>query len=226
MASITLADGASGGPNVPVHGQLEAMTATPALQLSAAAAVAGAALLVFSGPAGAAPESDDQGYLGSFARCASPDTAVIFGATETSRVAICAEPDGGFEYRGVRVRDGARLVLSATRSGTGYVAFNEGQSYTVTPKSLVFSIGDDVIREEPLVDVHEPGTSESTESSESSSSESTSTSSTPTSSTPTSSTPTTTATTRPTTTVTVTTPLPPPGPAEVGGQLGEIFSGS
>ncbi|WBP94104.1 hypothetical protein O6072_24360 [Mycolicibacterium neoaurum] len=198
------------------------MTATPALQLSAAAAVAGAALLVFSGPAGAAPESDDQGYLGSFARCASPDTAVIFGATDTSRVAICADPDGGFEYRGVRVRDGARLVLSATRSGTGYVAFNEGQSYTVTPESLVFSVGDDVIREEPLIDVHEPGTSGSS----SSTSTSTSTSSAPTSSTPTSSAPTTTATTRPTTTVTVTTPLPPPGPAEVGGQLGEIFSGS
>ncbi len=205
------------------------MSATPVLHLSAAAAVAGAALLVFSGSAGAAPESDDQGYLGSFARCASPDTAVIFGATETSRVAICADPDGGFEYRGVRVRDGARLVLSATRSGTGYVAFNEGQSYTVTPESLVFSIGDDVIREEPLIDVHEPGTSGS--SSSESTSTSTSTSSTPTSSTATSSTatssaPTTTATTRPTTTVTVTTPLPPPGPAEVGGQLGEIFSGS
>ncbi|MGU3653987.1 hypothetical protein [Mycolicibacterium sp. A43C] len=201
------------------------MTATPALQLSAAAAVAGAALLVFSGPAGAAPESDDQGYLGSFARCASPDTAVIFGATDTSRVAICADPDGGFEYRGVRVRDGARLVLSATRSGTGYVAFNEGQSYTVTPESLVFSVGDDVIREEPLTDVHEPGTSGSS-SSTSTTSTSTSTSSAPTSSTSTSSAPTTTATTRPTTTVTVTTPLPPPGPAEVGGQLGEIFSGS
>lgn len=200
------------------------MSATPAIRISAAAAaVAGAALLVFSGPAGAAPESDDQGYLGSFARCASPDTAVIFGATETSRVAICAEPDGGFEYRGVRVRDGARLVLSATRSGTGYVAFNEGQSYTVTPESLVFSIGDDVIREEPLTDVHEPGTSGS---SSSTSTTSTSTSSAPTSSTSTSSAPTTTATTRPTTTVTVTTPLPPPGPAEVGGQLGEIFGGS
>ncbi|SDE73122.1 hypothetical protein SAMN04488581_4663 [Mycolicibacterium neoaurum] len=200
------------------------MSATPAIRLSAAAAaVAGAALLVFSGPAGAAPESDDQGYLGSFARCAFPDTAVIFGATETSRVAICAEPDGGFEYRGVRVRDGARLVLSATRSGTGYVAFNEGQSYTVTPESLVFSIGDDVIREEPLTDVHEPGTSGS---SSSTSTTSTSTSSAPTSSTSTSSAPTTTATTRPTTTVTVTTPLPPPGPAEVGGQLGEIFGGS
>ncbi len=200
------------------------MSATPALRLSAAAAaVAGAALLVFSGPAGAAPESDDQGYLGSFARCASPDTAVIFGATETSRVAICADPDGGFEYRGVRVRDGARLVLSATRSGTGYVAFNEGQSYTVTPESLVFSVGDDVIREEPLVDVHEPGTSGSS-SSTSTSTSSTQTSSTATSSTATSSTPTT--TTRPTTTVTVTTPLPPPGPAEVGGQLGEIFGGS
>lgn len=124
------------------------------------AAAAGAVLLALSPSADAAPESDSQGYLESTARCASPSTAVIFGSTASSRVAICEESDGTYEYRGVRVRDGARLVLPATRSGDGYVAFNDGQSYTVTSDSLVFSVGDDVIRDEPLLDVHEPsGTS-------------------------------------------------------------------
>lgn len=151
------------------------------------AAAAGAILLALSPSARAAPESDSRGYLDSTARCASPATAVIFGSTESSRVAICQESDGSYEYRGVRVRDGARLVLPATTSGSGYVAENDGLSYTVTSDSLVVSTGDKVIRDEPLLDVHEPGASSS----------STATSSAPVPTTP-------------------TTPLPPPLPAEAG----------
>lgn len=160
----------------------------------AVAAAAGATVLVMSASADAAPESDSQGYLESTARCASPATAVIFGSTETSRVAICEQADGSYQYRGVRVRDGARLVLPATPSGDGYVAFNDGQSYTVTPDSLVVSVGDDVVREEELIDVHESSTGVT--------------------STPATTTKTTTTTS---TTPTSTTPLPPPLPAEVGG---------
>lgn len=152
------------------------------------AAAAGAALLLLSPSADAAPESDGQGYLESTARCASPSTAVIFGSTESSRVAICEQSDGSYQYRGVRVRDGARLVLPATASGDGYVAENEGLSYTVTAESLVVSAGDDVIRDEPLLDVHESTSTPSTS---------------------------TTTTTTPTPT-TSTTPLPPPLPAEEG----------
>lgn len=151
------------------------------------AAAAGAALLLLSPSADAAPESDGQGYVNSTARCAPPATVVIFGSTESSRVAICEQSDGSYQYRGVRVRDGARLVLPATASGDGYVAFKDGQSYTVTPDSLVVSAGDDVVRDEPLLDVHE-GTSSPTS---------------------------TTSTSKPTTT-TPTTPLPPPLPAEEG----------
>ena len=36
----------------------------------------------------AAPPSDGQGYINSTARCAMPDTAVLFGTTDTSRVAV------------------------------------------------------------------------------------------------------------------------------------------
>lgn len=153
----------------------------------AVAAAAGATVLVMSASADAAPESDSQGYLESTARCTSPATAVIFGSTETSRIAICEQSDGSYQYRGVRVRDGARLVLPATATGDGYVAENDGLSYTVTTESLVVSAGDDVIRDESLLDVHK-----SEEFSEVTTSTQTST------------------------TRTSTTPLPPPLPAEVG----------
>ena len=169
----------------------ESPTAHPSRRLVvglAAAAAAGATVLVMSASADAAPESDSQGYLESTARCASPATAVIFGSTETSRVAICEQSDGSYQYRGVRVRDGARLVLPATATGDGYVAENDGLSYTVTTESLVVSSGDDVIRDEPLLDVHHFADSSVV----------------------------TTPTTTTRTTTTSTSPLPPPLPAEVG----------
>jgi len=44
-------------------------------------------------------------------------TAVAFGSTDTSRVAICKTPGGKYTYHGVRLRDGAKLILPATASG-------------------------------------------------------------------------------------------------------------
>jgi hypothetical protein len=105
----------------------------------------------------AAPAADDQGYVDSAARCAPPDTAMVFGSTEDSRVAICKTPDGQYEYRGVRVRDGAKLVVPASQSVNGFVAENDGIIYLVTAKSLVISVGHKVIRDEPMVDFHTPG---------------------------------------------------------------------
>ena len=106
----------------------------------------------------AAPTTDDQGYVDSTARCSSPATAVLFGSTDTSRVAICKTSGGQYEYRGVRVRDGARLIVPASQSGDGFVADNDGVTYLLTAKSLVINLGDKVIREEPVVDFHRPGT--------------------------------------------------------------------
>ena len=137
--------------------------------------------------AGAAPNSDGQGYVNSSARCATSDATVVFGSTDASRVAICKTPGGGFEYRGVRVRDGAKLVVPAKQSGDGaFVADNGGIEYTVTAKSLVLSAGNKVIREEPMLDFHGPEAPAAAPPA------------TPTPSTP-------------------TTPLPPPLPAEEGG---------
>lgn len=154
---------------------------------SVAVAACSALLAVGSPSATAAPASDNQGYVDSSARCTSPATAVLFGSTDSSRVAICKTSDGKYEYHGVRLSDGAKLVLPATQSADGkFVAENDGVTYTAAAKSLVVSAGGTVIREDPMTDVHNPGA------------------------------PAAPATTTPTTT-TPTTPLPPPLPAEVGG---------
>jgi hypothetical protein len=118
-------------------------------------AAASAVLLAVAMPsAAAAPASDGLGYVDSTARCAPPNKAVIFGSTDSPRVAICQAPDGAYEYRGVRVRDSAKLVVAASPSGEGFVAENDGVTYTVVPKSLVVSLGTKVIRDEPVVDFH------------------------------------------------------------------------
>ena len=128
-------------------------------RLTVASVACSALLAIGVASATAAPDIDGQGYVDSTARCTTPDAAVAFGSTDTSRIAICKTPDGRYEYRGVRVRDGAKLIAAASRSGnSGFVADNDGTTYTVTAKSLVVSVDQDVIREEPMVDFHEPGT--------------------------------------------------------------------
>ncbi|MDT5124853.1 MAG: hypothetical protein QOH54_497 [Mycobacterium sp.] len=175
---------------------------TPCLTVAAAACLALFAITVPS--ATAAPATDGQGYVDSTARCTTPDKAAAFGSTATSRVAICESPGGQYEYRGVRIRDGAKLIVPASRSSDGkFAAENDGITYTVTATSLVVSTGSQVIRTESMVDYHGPETP-----------------TTPTSSTPTvtaTATPTTSTTTASPTSPTPTTPLPPPLPAEQGG---------
>lgn len=123
-----------------------------------AVASAAAAVLVVALPsASAAPATDDDGYVNSTARCAEPNSVVVFGSTDSSRIAICKSPDGKFEYRGVRISDGAKLIVPAEESTDGaFVADNNGIGYLVTAKSLVVSAGNKVIREEPMVDFHGP----------------------------------------------------------------------
>lgn len=147
------------------------------------------ALFVVTVPsASSAPAFDDQGYVDSTARCTSPGTAVVFGSTAISRVAICRSPDGDYQYRGVRVRDGAKLIAPASRSSDGaFTATNDGIEYMVTPSALVISVGSKVLRDEKMLDFHRPGVTTAP----------------------------TATTTKPK--PTSTTPLPPPLPAEVGG---------
>ena len=105
----------------------------------------------------AAPPSDAQGYVDSTARCATPDTAILFGTTTTSRVAICQIAGGEFEYRGVRVRDGAKLIAAASQtSDGGYVVKNDGVTYTITTTSLSVSMDGSTVRTESWTDFHNP----------------------------------------------------------------------
>ena len=110
---------------------------------TATAAAAGLALFVLGVPSAPAdPSTDALGFVDSTARCAAPDTAVAFGSTATSRVAICKTSTGKYEYHGVRISDGAKLVVAASASADGgYVAQSDGITYTVTSSSLVVSEG-------------------------------------------------------------------------------------
>ncbi len=109
---------------------------------------------------GAPPTADDQGYVDSTARCSSPNAAVAFGSTASSRVAICKTPGGEYQYRGVRVRDGAKLIVPASQTATGvFAAENDGITYTVTSSSLTVSSGNETIRTESMVDFHGPASS-------------------------------------------------------------------
>jgi len=125
-----------------------------ALYTARASVVAAAcwALFALGVPAAADPSTDALGFVDSTARCAPPDTAVAFGSTTTSRVAICKSSSGKYEYRGVRTSDGAKLIVPATASSDGgYVGESDGITYTVTSSSLVVSQGNQVIRSEPMV---------------------------------------------------------------------------
>ena len=131
----------------------------PGLLAAAAAVSAMVAIgvpLALAAPT-AAPPSDAQGYVDSTARCATPDTAVLFGTTTTSRVAICQIAGGEFEYRGVRVRDGAKLIAAASQtSDGGYVVKNDGVTYTITTTSLSVSMDGSTVRTESWTDFHNP----------------------------------------------------------------------
>ena len=132
------------------------------LRKSGLAAAAGSALiavgmpLAFAAPT-AAPPSDSEGYVNSTARCSSPDTAVLFGTTGSSRVAICKTADGSFEYRGVRVSDGAKLIAPAKQTSTStFVVNNDGVKYTITPTALSVTANGDTFRTETWSDFHGP----------------------------------------------------------------------
>jgi hypothetical protein len=150
----------------------------------------------------APPATDDLGFVDSTARCVAPSKAVAFGSTSSSRVAICRDDASGqFQYRGVRVSDGARLILAAKSTDHGYVAENDGITYTVTSSALVVTSGGQQVRDEPMIDFH--GTAGSATPTTSAKPGATPTTSVQSSAAP--------------ETVTPTTPLPPPLPAEIGG---------
>ena len=129
------------------------------LRTSGLAAAAAAAALAIGVPFAmaaptAVPPSDTGGYVNSTARCTAPDTAVLFGATKTSRVAICKTATG-YEYRGVRISDGAKLIAAAKQtSPDSYGVQGDGVTYTVTPTALSVTANGDTFRTETWTDFH------------------------------------------------------------------------
>lgn len=205
-----------------------------ALAVGAAAATAIVAIgvpLAIAAPT-AAPPADGQGYIDSTARCTAPDTAVLFGTTDTSRVAVCKTAAGAFEYRGVRVSDGAKLIVTASQSSSDtFVAKNGSATYLVTPKALSVTVGGNTVRTESWIDFHgapasasgttstKPSTSAPSTSSTATTSATASATTSASPSTPGLSTPAATASSAPTASATASSsavPLPPPLPAEAG----------
>jgi hypothetical protein len=109
--------------------------------------------------AGAEPTitSDEQGYPGTEAYCDSTQLAVAFGRTARSLVTICTTPEGGYEYRGVRINDEAGLTLKAIATSGGFVAANDGvTTYTITPQQLLVTDGGKVIYRDTWVEYEQP----------------------------------------------------------------------
>jgi hypothetical protein len=176
----------------------------PGTRRIAVAAAACWTLLAIGTPAASAePSTDALGFVNSTARCSTPNTAVAFGSTANSRVAICKSPAGAYGYHGVRISDGATLIAAVTASSDGsFVAQKDGVTYTVTSNALTVSDASGTIRSEPMVSYHGPKTTKAPASA---------------AQTPAAKPQAPAATLAPTTAPSSTAPLPPPLPAEVGG---------
>ena len=110
-----------------------------------------------SDPASDAVSSDEYGYLDSSARCDDDQTLMAFGRTSRAMVAVCVDPDGELEYRGVRVSDQAATAMSASSASDGTViATNNGVTYALSPAMLLVSEGDNVLYRDPWIEFRQP----------------------------------------------------------------------
>lgn len=129
------------------------VSATPAVLVLGAAVGVSLATTLLPSTALAQPSypTDDRGFVGSSVRCDAPQSAVSFGRTAQSLVAICLVPDGHYEYRGARLGDDAVLVVVAEPTVPGeFFAQKDGATYTVTAKELVIKT-DKWVRAEPML---------------------------------------------------------------------------
>jgi hypothetical protein len=123
------------------------------LVISAAATVGlGAAVLAPMAAAQPSYPTDDRGFIGSQIRCDAPQSAVAFGRTDQSIVAICVDQAGHYQYRGARLADeNAVLTVVAEPTVPGeFFAQKDGVTYTVTAKNLVIKTPE-WTRTEPVV---------------------------------------------------------------------------
>ncbi|HTY26829.1 MAG TPA: hypothetical protein VMD51_01615 [Mycobacterium sp.] len=103
-------------------------------------------------------KADAKGYVDTKARCDDSQIVMAYGRTEKSLVAVCVDPSGDLEYRGVRLSDNASLKLSASRGSDGTViANNDGVTYSISPKVFLVSDGDSVIYRDSWIEFVQPG---------------------------------------------------------------------
>ena len=109
--------------------------------------------------AGAEPgplQTDDRGFIDTPVRCDLPQSAVVFGRTERSLVAICVDQAGHYQYRGARLGDAAVLTVVAEPTVPGeFFAQKDGATYTVTAKELVIK-ADNYSSTEPMLQFGAP----------------------------------------------------------------------
>ena len=100
---------------------------------------------------------DEYGFVGSAARCDDSQVLMSFGRTSRALVAICVDPDGDLEYRGVRLSDETALTATAGRASDGsIVATNNGVTYAVSPEMLLVSEGDMVLYRDSWLEFRQP----------------------------------------------------------------------
>jgi hypothetical protein len=133
-----------------------AMRALVAAVLFAGLVVTGMAMPNDLPPASAKPPTmptDSQGYVNSPARCGPNQSAVVVGRTALSLVAICADGRGGYEYHGMRLSDGAVLVLPAKAlSGGCFGARTDTIDFTISERKLLLVSGLRIVRDETMVE--------------------------------------------------------------------------
>jgi len=108
---------------------------------------------------GSAPyKADAKGYVDTKARCSDSQSVMAYGRTERSLMAICVDPTGDLEYRGVRLSDNASVTLPASRGSDGTViAGKDGVTYSISPKVFLVSEGDNVIYRDSWIELVQPG---------------------------------------------------------------------
>lgn len=98
--------------------------------------------------------TDSRGFVNTPARCDGPQTPVLAGRTALSLIAICRDKRGRYEYRGMRLRDGALLRLPATELSNGcFGASTKDITYTVSERKLLLTAGLRVVRDEVMLEV-------------------------------------------------------------------------
>ena len=77
----------------------------------------------------------------------------MVGRTPLSLIAVCKDKGGHYEYRGLRLRDGALLRLPAEPNANGsFRARKEKITYTISEHKLLLTTGVRVVRDEAMLD--------------------------------------------------------------------------